>query len=89
VEKQVVIVEAEPPMASFPPPPPPSAPAGEGTLPVPMDVDPAAGSVGQPPPAAEPAEPKVVKSIWKSSYELLCPQHNPVSNQTHDPRFVC
>lgn len=91
VEKQVIVVDNETtspkiPHASVPP-------AADGpTIAAPMDVDsatqqptPSADSVSTP--SAVPAPPaedekfdaRVIKSIWKSSYELLCPQHNPVS----------
>ena len=77
VEKQVVVVDVDQPTTI--PLDLPRSVTGE-----PMDTDssdPVNTDTLMAPTGAAPAnEPKIIKSIWKSSYELLCPQHNPVSS---------
>jgi hypothetical protein len=67
IEKQVVIVDLDPL---------PSRDSAIAAITA-MDVDSVVASPAPPPSTS--LEPKVIKSIWKSHYELLCPQHNPVS----------
>ncbi|PIL32652.1 transcription factor [Ganoderma sinense ZZ0214-1] len=95
VEKEVILVDNQPPRRQPTPPPPPPAP---GILILhpdhqprpPTPAGPSGVAAGDHPmdvdpvhtssaPTEDPPEPRVLKSIRKTEVELLCHQHNPAT----------
>ncbi|KAM5532458.1 hypothetical protein V8D89_013874 [Ganoderma adspersum] len=95
VEKEVILVDNQPPRRQPTPPPPPPAPGILILHPAhqprpPAPIGPSGAAAGDHPMDVDPVhtssartedppEPRVLKSIRKTEVELLCHQHNPAT----------